>query len=188
MPPKVKNSKEEILNTALDIAKTEGEQGLNARSVAKALGCSTQPIYFNFGSMENLKKAVVEQAYGLYEDFIQNEIAKGKYTPYEATQIAYIRFAKKETQLFKLLFMSGNTPNAEENAADLAHYAGMIHEETGISRTESVYFHLEMWSCVHGIATMIATSRLSWDGKLITRLLSDIQEGLLTKYDPTGNE
>ena len=140
MPPKVKNSKEEILATALEIARKEGEPGLNARSVAKALGCSTQPIYFNFGSMENLKKAISDSAYGLYEDFIQSEIAKGKYTPYEATQIAYIRFAKKETELFKFLFMSANVPNAEETAADLAHFAAMIHEETGISKKESVYF------------------------------------------------
>ena len=183
MPPKVKNSKEEILNTALEIARREGEQGLNARAVATALGCSTQPIYFNFGSMEHLKKAVINKSYDLYEDCIQSEIAKGKYTPYEASQIAYIRFAKKETELFKLLFMSGNIPDAEENAAELAHCAEMIHEETGISKTESVYFHLEMWACVHGIATMIATGRLAWDGKLITRLLADVQEGLLEKYE-----
>ena len=184
MPPKVKNSKEEILQTALKLVREQGEQGFNARALAKALDCSTQPLYFNFGSMENIRSEVIRMATDLYKENIEKEIAKGKYSEYEATEIAYIRFARKETALFKLLFMGEHIPTAEESAADLAHFAEMIHKETGIPKTEAVFFHLEMWACVHGLATMIATNRLAWDGKLISRLLSDLQEGLLVKFEP----
>lgn len=183
MPPKIKNTREEIVQAALQLIREQGEENLNARALAKALGCSTQPIYFNFGSMENLKKEVCATAEDLYREYIEREITKEKYTDYEATEIAYIRFANKEKELFKLLFLSPDNRTAEETAAELASFAELIHSETGIAKTDAVFFHLKMWSCVHGLATMLATDRLNWDGKLLTRLLSDVQEGILAKYE-----
>ena len=44
MPPKVKITKENIVETAIELIKKEGEVSLNARSIASSLGCSTQPI------------------------------------------------------------------------------------------------------------------------------------------------
>ena len=51
MPPKIKITKEEIIKTALELVRTSGEQSINARTVAGALNCSTQPIFSNFSSM-----------------------------------------------------------------------------------------------------------------------------------------
>ncbi|MBP3300712.1 MAG: TetR/AcrR family transcriptional regulator [Clostridia bacterium] len=181
MPPKVKTSRDDIITAALELIRKEGEQGLNARAIATALGCSTQPIYFNFDSMDTLKGEVRKQAEGIYEAFVQKETEKGKYSDYEAKQIAYIRFANKEKHLFKLLFLCDHD-SPEESAEALAENARVIREETGISPTDAFYFHLEMQSCVHGIATMLATNQLSWDGKIVSKLLSDVQQGLLTKY------
>jgi hypothetical protein len=44
MPPKVKITKEEIIQTALFLVRENGEQAINARAIATALHCSTQPI------------------------------------------------------------------------------------------------------------------------------------------------
>ena len=51
MPPKVKVSKEEIINTAISLIRKSGASAVNARSIAAELGCSTQPIFSNFASM-----------------------------------------------------------------------------------------------------------------------------------------
>ena len=52
MPPKVKISKEDILQTAIELVRKGGEEAVNARAIAGALNCSTQPIFSNFASME----------------------------------------------------------------------------------------------------------------------------------------
>ncbi len=44
MPPKVKITKEMILNTVLDITREVGFEAVNARSIASKLQCSTRPI------------------------------------------------------------------------------------------------------------------------------------------------
>ena len=58
MPPKVRISEQAIVDAAIQIIRDEGEGALNARSLAKALGCSVQPIFHNFPSMEHLREAV----------------------------------------------------------------------------------------------------------------------------------
>ena len=49
-----------IRETALQMVRDHGAQALNARALAAALGCSTQPIFKNFPSMEALRRAVVD--------------------------------------------------------------------------------------------------------------------------------
>ena len=44
MPAAKKVSKDEIIDAAIDVLRDDGFAAINARSVAKKLGCSTQPI------------------------------------------------------------------------------------------------------------------------------------------------
>ena len=55
MPPKIRITKEDIVNTAIQLIKANGENALNARAIASALKCSTQPIFSNFTTIEDLQ-------------------------------------------------------------------------------------------------------------------------------------
>ena len=66
MPPKMKISKEDIVKIAADVVRQSGADAINARLLAEKLGCSTQPIFSNFESMDSLRRAVLEYADGLY--------------------------------------------------------------------------------------------------------------------------
>ena len=105
MPPKAKITKDEITKAALELVRKEGTDAINARSVATALCCSTQPIFSNFTTMDELQGAVKKAAYEHYLALLNNEAEEGKYPKYKAFGMAYIRFAKDEPELFKLLFM-----------------------------------------------------------------------------------
>ena len=96
MPPKVKITKEDIINTAVELIRSEGMDALNARAVASALGCSTQPVFSNFATMDELFEAAVAAAYEIYLGFIKREAESGKYPRYKAFGRAYIRFAEEE--------------------------------------------------------------------------------------------
>ena len=51
MPARKKIEKENIIDTCLKIIRKEGIDALNARKVAKALGCSTQPLFYYYENM-----------------------------------------------------------------------------------------------------------------------------------------
>ena len=182
MPPKVKVSKEEIINTAISLIRKSGASAVNARSIAAELGCSTQPIFSNFATMEDLQNAVIIKAYGLYTEFLQREAESGKYPVYKSYGMAYIRFASEEKELFKLLFMCDRTGKSFIPTADFDASVEMIMSANKITKEKAELMHLEMWVSVHGIATILATSFLSLEWELISNILTDIYQGIRAKH------
>ena len=51
----------------------------------------------------------------------------------------------------------------------------------GITKEEAERLHLEMWVCVHGIASMVATSFLTLPWELISDMLTDVYQGIRTR-------
>ena len=183
MPPKIKITKEEIISAAVDIVRKNGAQGVNARDVASALGCSTQPVFSNFAAMEELRLAVVEKADLLCQAYMQREVESGKYPAYKANGMAYIRFAKEEKELFKLLYMCDRSGEPIPEGSELTDkMETIVQSNTGLDGEKAKLFHLEMWAYVHGIATMFATGFLDLDWELVSRMLTDSYQGLRKQY------
>ena len=184
MPPKVKITKEDIVNAAVKIVRKSGDQAINARDIANVLGCSTQPIFSNFASMDELRLAVVEKADILCNKYMEREVASGKYPAYKANGMAYIRFAKEEKELFRLLYMRDRSREIvlEDTEAN-RQMEQMVNNNTGLVGDDAKLFHLEMWAYVHGIATMLATGfqDLEWD--FIGKLITDAYQGLKKQHE-----
>ncbi|MEE0945990.1 MAG: TetR-like C-terminal domain-containing protein [Acutalibacteraceae bacterium] len=182
MPPKFKVTKEDIINTAAEIVRKSGAQSLNARNIASALNCSTQPVFSNFSSMEQLRLAVVEKADKLCREYMKNEMEKGEYPDYKANGMAYIRFAKEEKELFKLLYMRDRAKEKNLSLEITDEMESMVHNNTGLTELELKLFHLEMWAYVHGIAVMFATGFVELEWEIVSKMLTDSYQGLRKQY------
>ncbi|MBO5883358.1 MAG: TetR/AcrR family transcriptional regulator [Clostridia bacterium] len=183
MPPKVKITKEDIIKTALDLLRKNGEGAINARNIASELNCSTQPVFSNFSTMEELYEATVSAAYELYLDFIKKECESGKYPRYKAFGMAYIRFAKEEKELFKLLFMCDRTDeDTSPSSPDFEESVQMIMEANRVSPEKAKLMHMELWVFVHGIGTILATSFLPLEWELISDMVTDIYQGIRARH------
>ena len=182
MPPKVKITKENIIETAISLVRESGVGAINARAIASVLGCSTQPIFSNFETMDELQNEVIVVAYDHYLGFLKKEAERGKYPQYKAFGMAYIRFAEEEKELFKLLFMRDRRGADLTPTSDFEISVEMIMNANGISREKAELMHLEMWACVHGIATMMATSFLSLDWEIISNMLTDVYMGARSRH------
>ena len=183
MPPKVKVTKEDIVNAAVEIVRESGAEAINARAIASVLNCSTQPVFSNFATMDELRLVVVEKADILCQEYMKREVESGNYPTYKATGMAYIRFAKEEKELFKLLYMRNRSNEFIPEGSELGdEMESIIHNHTGLSGEDAQLFHLEMWAYVHGIATMFATGYLNLDWELVSKMLTDSYQGLRKQY------
>ena len=179
MAPKNKITKDEIIDTALQLIETSGKDELNARSLAAALGTSTQPIFSNFSSMNELKIEVAKRATEMYLKYIDEVAASGLYPAYKSSGMAYIRFAKEKRELFKLVFMDAS---GKHNAEAYEGIINAMADSIGISYEEASNLHLRMWVVVHGIATMFATDYVEFDYEYASDIITDIYNGLSAKY------
>ena len=182
MPPKIKITKEEIVRAAVALVRENGEEGINARAIAASLNCSTQPVFSNFATMDDLQEATLTAAYEIYFQFLKRGVESGKYPQYKAFGMAYIRFAKEEKQLFRLLFMRDRQGKELTPSLDFEASVEMIMKANGITKEKATLMHLEMWACVHGIGTMLATSFLSLEWELISDMLTDVYQAIKARH------
>ena len=183
MAPKSKITKEEIVDAALLLVENHGKDELNARSLARALGISTQPIFSNFENMEALKAAVGRRATDVYLSYVSDTASTGLYPPYKSSGIAYIRFAKEKRELFKLVFMDGDGKYDSDAYHDIID---AMAKANGIAKDDALNLHLRMWVFVHGIATMIATEYIDFEEEYASKMITDVYNGLLFQYKTKG--
>ena len=103
--PKARITREMIVDAAFAVARTAGAASVSARTVAAALGCSTQPVMYHFATIEELKRAVYDRADRFHTDYLMNTDAQSG--PLLGMGLNYIRFAIEEPHLFRFLFQSG---------------------------------------------------------------------------------
>lgn len=183
MPPTRKFTKEEIIKVAYDLAKHEGLDGINARRIASILGSSVQPIFHNFKNMEELKEAVYDKIYNLYQEYMQNGSEKEK--PYKEMGLSYIKFAKDYPEFFKIIFMQKTSLNPESFilADDKSNKVIALGQQlTGLNFEEQKIFHVRVWIFTHGIACLVATNTIKISDSEIDKLLESTVKDMLTGY------
>lgn len=184
MARKTQIFKDTIIDAAVELVKNQGPEALNARSLATKLECSTQPIFSNFKTMEDVFSAVVDRTLEIYNSFVKEIVDRKKYiTPYKAQGMGYILFAMQQPNLFQLLFMRDR--NKEEHPSEEKLFEDvlpLIMKTTGLNREKASLFHLEIWATVHGIAVMAATGYLNLDPELASTILTDTYQGLIQRF------
>ena len=77
MPAKAKVTKEMIIDAAFEVAREEGAENINARTVSKKLGCSTQPVLYHFEKIEDVRIAAHKKGSEFHINYVTN--LSGKY-------------------------------------------------------------------------------------------------------------
>lgn len=180
MPPTPKYTRDEIINAAYNLVRDNGLTALTARDLAKKLGTSPRPIFTAFKNMDDLKNEVIKKAFNTFEEYQKNEIESGNYPTYKATGMAYIRLAKEEKNIFKLLYMRDRTGEGKNDFEDYSLAINALKNHANITDDEALLVHLKMWIYVHGIATMLATSYLDFNFDEISNLITDMYNRLIS--------
>ena len=179
MPPKTRVTEDSIINAAIEVARQNGFEHINARTVSGQLHCSTQPVMYHFLTIDNLKKAAYRQVDRLHTQYMMN--TPPEQNPILGIGMNYIRFAVEEPQLFRFLFQSGY---AEENSLlemvdseELVPVLSAMQEGAGLSmeKTRDVFITVALFA--HGYASIIANNHLEFDEKLIAEHLERTWNG-----------
>ena len=184
MPPKVRFRKEEIASAALDIAREKGIDAVTAREVAKALGVSVGPIFTWFETMEQLRAEVCELARARYQAYIERGLAEP--IPFLGVGRQYIRFAREEPELYKLLFLT--RPEASGGGAMAALRLSQALSRESLMRiyhmdaeTADKYFR-DMWLVVFSFATLIVTDDCPYTDEEMSAVLTEVSLAICKAY------
>lgn len=180
MPPKAKVTREMVLDAAFALAREAGAEHINARTVAKRLNCSTQPVMYHFATIEDLKRAVYDRADQFHTDYLMN-IESPREGVMLGIGLNYIRFAIQEPHLFRFLFQSGFTVEnsllemVDSQALEPVLSAMGQAMELPLERTKEVFVTIALFA--HGYASIIANNALEYDEAVVALHLERAYRG-----------
>lgn len=152
-------TKEMVLNSAFEIAKSEGLENVTARKLATQIGCSTQPIFRVYSNMSELYLDIYQKSLEAFSDYYEN-FKSDVELPFLHLGLAYINYAKTRAWLFKLLFLS-DIRHGKSMYELLNYRTGAVNIEInkairqGCNNPSGVF--MKMWMFIHGCACMVLT-------------------------------
>lgn len=169
MPAIKKISKEAIIDAAVDVLREGGAAAINARSVAKKLGCSTQPIYLSFQNMDDLKAAMTQRAITLHTQHVRQWLhildADGscyrQHSHYSSYGMGFVKFAAEERHLFRWLYLDGEQPGPYQDDVLLPEIIAAIVNEYGYTEELAKKLHRDMAYYSYGLALLANTGHLN---------------------------
>ena len=184
MPQKAKFTRDEIIEAALNIVKTDGIEALTSRALGTQLGSSARPIFTVFNNMDEVQQAVIKSAKTMYKEEYVNKGLMEEH-PFKGVGMQYIFLSVNEPKLFQLLFMTeqsqmpdltGVLPLVEESYDEILL---SIQADYGINKflAEKLYHHL--WIYTHGIATLCATKMCRFTGTEVSSMITEVCTSIL---------
>lgn len=183
MPPKCKFTKDEIIQAALDIVRTEGIDAITARGLATKLGTSTRPIFTFYENMEDLRQDTILAAKALYTQYAIEGLRSDP--PFMGAGVQYLKFAREEPKLFQLLFMSEMPGKFDPYTAlrtyddrfeDVVH---IIQDGFQVNSDTAAKLYRHLWIYTHGIATLLVTKVCSFSDEEIGQMLTEVFVSLM---------
>ncbi|MCR4923263.1 MAG: TetR/AcrR family transcriptional regulator [Lachnospiraceae bacterium] len=180
MPPKIRVSKEQVLNTAFEMTREDGFAALTARKLAERLASSTQPIFRAYENMDTLKEDLFYKCEGFFGERMEMS-ANGFEPSYLSMSLKYIELAQREYNLFALLSGAEQYENNEYgvylqkgNTEDIIRSLPNADE---LDREEGENLIKLLWIFTHGLAVLIAGKRIIIDKEGIVGMLERAYEG-----------
>ncbi len=176
MPRKPATTKEAMIEGAFRLIRDRGHEFLTARNLAAFLGCSTQPVMYQFPNLNMLRELVYRKADAYHSEYILSDgdlIGIG---------LRYIRFAEEEPRLFRFLFQSGHFSgfSLEEliRAPETAGILAAVSQAGELPAESAAAFFEPLFATVHGYASLIANNAMEYDPEAIRKALITIAEGM----------
>ncbi len=180
MARKEQITKQMILDGAFDLVRTQGIEMLTARKLAAHISCSTQPIFRVYANMEELSQEVFVKAKAFYEQFCL-DFEQTNDTPFVDLGLCYITFAKKELNLFKLLFLTphddNNTMYDLINGAQNAFVIKQLRRINNLDMNKAGDIFMKVFIFMHGMACMAICGELDLTTEEILPTLKETIEG-----------
>ena len=176
MPPKIQIPKEKILDTALELVIREGHQSATIKRLASELGCSTQPISWTFGSMENFRGELV--LHGL--EWVRARMCPAGDNPlrrFIRSGRIYLDIAFDAPNLLRFLHASRSRTKVrsvlDASPEGLKSLASALAEDAGISRERAMVFFTSMVIYIQGLVSILLDGNTGYSRDTARSLLRE---------------
>ena len=185
MPTKPRIPKEVILKAAFEILNEKGYFNVNIKTIAKKIGCSTQPISWHFSNMNEFRKELARYCLDFANNFMK---PNGNENPFKAVGEGYLNLAFDYPNLFKFIYMNDsgdisiggvNDISNDEGNEELVSYFVNAYK---MSKNDAEKYLMNVIIYTHGLMTMTVSKLINISKEEAREKMNDMCLLLLKEY------
>ena len=156
-----KITKDMIVDAALEIFRAEGFDAVTSRRVAFKLGCSTQPIYFEYKNMDELKNDIVKKVVGQLNEIFSSVSNEGKEDPdefvYRSFGLSFLKFVQADPFVFRQIYIVDGKIGRQVDNLRMPIILDILENKYGYKKETALAIH-KMASCsLMGMAVFVSS-------------------------------
>lgn len=188
MPRSVQITKEKILAAAIDILIRDGYYAVNIKSIAKELKCSTQPIAWQYGNMDNMREALTQEAV-IYANQKMMPTSTNCIEAFWQIGYAYINLAFDTPNLFRFVYMGESKNYCRGGFNSILTDKGnaalidKLYQYLNISREQADMLFQRMLVYTHGIVSLVVAGVLNCTKEQVYSIVKDFAADLFSLTD-----
>lgn len=185
MPRSVQITKEKILAAAIDILIRDGYYAVNIKSIAKELKCSTQPIAWQYGNMDNMREALTQEAV-IYANQKMMPTSTNCIEAFWQIGYAYINLAFDTPNLFSFVYMGESKNYCRGGFNSILTDKGnaalidKLYQYLNISREQADMLFQRMLVYTHGIVSLVVAGVLNCTKEQVYSIVKDFAADLFS--------
>lgn len=185
MPRSVQITKEKILAAAIDILIRDGYYAVNIKSIAKELKCSTQPIAWQYGNMDNMREALTQEAV-TYANQKMMPTSTNCIEAFWQIGYAYINLAFDTPNLFRFVYMGESKNYCRGGFNSILTDKGnaalidKLYQYLNISREQADMLFQRMLVYTHGIVSLVVAGVLNCTKEQVYSIVKDFAADLFS--------
>lgn len=163
--------KEALCRAALEIVAEDGPRGVKLAEVCRRAGVSVAAPYRHFADKDALLAMVAERGFAEFAASLERACAKhqvGTLARLEALGRAYVKFAREQPDMFRVMFGAGFSKTDHGDARTVADRALGVFVQTVVEcqtaktlpRGAPEKVGVALWAQVHGLAALLLDADL----------------------------
>lgn len=190
--------REKVIDAATGLFAESGFESVTMRAIAAEVGCSPMTPYRYFEDKDEIFALVAAHAYRRFADEQAAAITDpaalgGPAEKLEALGLAYVRFAMREPDSYRVMFELRRAPRADhpdlqaqgDRAWQIMHDAVVEAVEAGLLDVDPETAAHIFWAGVHGVVSLYLSDKLQL-GRTIEELIPSMMVTCLTGMSGHG--
>ena len=188
MPRSVQITKEKILTAALDVLIREGYSAVSIKSIARELNCSTQPIAWQFGNMDNMREALTKEAVA-YANQKMMPTSTNCIEAFSQIGYGYINLAFDTPNLFRFVYMGESKNYCRGGFNSILTDKGnavlidKLYQYLNISKEQADMLFQRMIVYTHGMVSLVVAGVLNCTKEQVYSIVKTFGLDLLSLTD-----
>ena len=174
MPRTKRIEKQAILRAAVDVIREKGEQALTVRNIAAMLGCSTQPLYYEFESVEQLRAELLP--------YVREHYLQFRCSNYKEFGRHFLNFARQEKELFRFVYLRRREPGETLDDINYDETIRLLSQNLEMEPDTARRMHHQMQYRCYGMGVMLATDYCDLTEAQIDAELTEFYKVILRYY------